>query len=129
MTLCDVQDLRDRNDELSLEVELLKNQKGSDRSCRREQEGDAPSWAEHQQAAECDSGGKARLISQSEGSRDKGTNGFTWWVWKKDFCQVDVLNHRKSNTRPCDVTKGIMPEAAHRHLNITFLKLLHRDGF
>ncbi|XP_075902255.1 ninein-like protein isoform X2 [Nelusetta ayraudi] len=44
-------DLRDRNDELSSEVELLKNQ----RSCRREQEADAPSWTEHQQATEFDS--------------------------------------------------------------------------
>lgn len=72
MSVCAVQDLRDRNDELSLEVELLKNQRGGDRSCRREQEADAPSWAEHQQAAECDSGRKTRIINQSEGSRDEG---------------------------------------------------------
>lgn len=69
LRVCAVQDLRDRNDELSLEVELLKNQKGSDRSCRREQEADGPSWAEHQLAAECDSGWKTRIINQSEGSR------------------------------------------------------------
>lgn len=103
MRVCAVQDLRDRNDELSLEVELLKNQRGSDRSCRREQEAAAPCWAEHQQ--ECDSGRNSGVISQSESSsRDEGRNGLSY-----------VSNQRKINP-PYDVTEGMMPEAHTKNL-------------
>lgn len=57
LSVCVVQDLRDRNDELSSEVELLRNQRSiGDRSCPRDQEAVAPNWAEHQRGAECDSG-------------------------------------------------------------------------
>lgn len=88
LTVCAVQDLRDRNDELSSEVELLKNQK----SCRREQEADAPSWTEHQQATEFDSGKKTRVLNKSEGSREEDGNSDTWWIEVEDSRSMKMFH-------------------------------------